>query len=69
MRYVRFRAWLDGLAHDSPDIEAIHFEEVRRHLSTDAAHVHGDVQQDMRSVFRIRGERRWCFLGVRFFHR
>ena len=43
MRYVRFRAWLDGLAHDSPDIEAIHFEEVRRHLSTDAAHVHGGL--------------------------
>src|SRR5215475_3426940 len=43
MRYVRFCAWLDGLAHDSPDIEAIHFEEVRRHLSTDAAHVHGGL--------------------------
>ena len=43
MRYVRFRAWLDGVAHDSPDIAGIHFEEVRRHLSTDAAHVHGGL--------------------------
>jgi hypothetical protein len=43
IRYVRFRAWLDGVAHDSPDIAAIHFEEVRRHLSTDAAHVHGGL--------------------------
>ena len=43
MRYVRFRAWLDGIADDTPDIAAIHFEEVRRHLSTDAAHVHGGL--------------------------
>jgi Holliday junction resolvasome RuvABC endonuclease subunit len=43
MRYVRFRAWLDVLAEDTPGIAAIHFEEVRRHLSTDAAHVHGGL--------------------------
>ena len=39
MRYLRFRAWLEGLAQDTPGVAAIHFEEVRRHLSTDAAHV------------------------------
>ena len=43
MRYVRFRAWLDGVADDTPDITTIHFEEVRRHLSTDSAHVHGGL--------------------------
>jgi Holliday junction resolvasome RuvABC endonuclease subunit len=43
MRYLRFRAWLDSIADDAPDIAAIHFEEVRRHLSTDAAHVHGGL--------------------------
>jgi len=43
MRYVRFRAWLDGIAEDTHGIAAIHFEEVRRHLSTDAAHVHGGL--------------------------
>src|SRR5262252_3038806 len=43
MRYVRFRAWLDGVADDRPDIATIYFEEVRRHLSTDAAHVHGGL--------------------------
>jgi Holliday junction resolvasome RuvABC endonuclease subunit len=43
MRYLRFRGWLEGVADDMPDIAAIHFEEVRRHLSTDAAHVHGGL--------------------------
>jgi hypothetical protein len=43
MRYVRFRAWLDGIADDTRGIAAVHFEEVRRHLSTDAAHVHGGL--------------------------
>ena len=41
MRYVRFRAWLERLATDAGPIGAIHFEEVRRHVGTDAAHVFG----------------------------
>ena len=41
MRYVRFRAWLDQLAADAGPISAIHFEEVRRHIGTDAAHLYG----------------------------
>jgi hypothetical protein len=40
---LRFRAWLEGIAEDTPGIAAIHFEEVRRHLSTDASHVHGGL--------------------------
>jgi hypothetical protein len=43
MRYVRFRAWLDQLGLDAGPIGAIHFEEVRRHAGTDAAHVYGGL--------------------------
>ena len=43
MRYLRFRAWLDSVAEDVGRIGAVHFEEIRRHLSTDAAHVHGGL--------------------------
>jgi hypothetical protein len=43
MRYVRFRVWLDQLARDAGPIGAIHFEEVRRHAGTDAAHVYGGL--------------------------
>ncbi|MBX9738695.1 MAG: hypothetical protein K2X62_01405 [Beijerinckiaceae bacterium] len=41
MRYVRFRAWLDQLARDAGPLSSIHFEEVRRHIGTDAAHLYG----------------------------
>ena len=41
MRYVRFRAWLDSLADDVGRLGAVHFEEVRRHAGTDAAHIYG----------------------------
>jgi hypothetical protein len=43
MRYLRFRGWLDGIAADAGGIGAVHYEEIRRHLSTDAAHVHGGL--------------------------
>lgn len=43
MRYLRFRSWLDRLAQDAGCITAIHFEEVRRHAGTDAAHVYGGL--------------------------
>lgn len=43
MRYVRFRAWLDQLADDAGAIAAIHYEEVRSHAGTDAAHVFGGL--------------------------
>ncbi len=41
MRYVRFRSWLANVASDASGLEAIYFEEVRRHLGTDAAHLYG----------------------------
>jgi hypothetical protein len=43
MRYLRFRSWLDTLVEDVGTIGEVHYEEVRRHLSTDAAHVHGGL--------------------------
>lgn len=43
MRYLRFRGWLDQLAEEAGPIAAIHFEEVRRHAGTDAAHVYGGL--------------------------
>src|SRR5512139_3861013 len=43
MRYLRFRAWLNTLVEDAGAIGQIHYEEVRRHLSTDAAHVYGGL--------------------------
>lgn len=41
MRYLRFQAWLEQLADDSGGLRAIYFEEVRRHIGTDAAHIYG----------------------------
>jgi len=43
MRYLRLRNWLEQLRLDSGGIEAIHYEEVRRHAGTDAAHVYGGL--------------------------
>lgn len=41
MRYLRFQRWLDTLAHDGGGLGTIYFEEVRRHVGTDAAHLYG----------------------------
>jgi Holliday junction resolvasome RuvABC endonuclease subunit len=41
MAFLRFRNWLDELQRTSGLIEAVFFEEVRRHLGTTAAHVYG----------------------------
>lgn len=41
MRYLRFRSWLDQIAADAGGLAAIYFEEVRRHVGTDAAHLYG----------------------------
>lgn len=41
MAFLRFRAWLDELNRTSGPIDAVFFEEVRRHLGTNAAHIYG----------------------------
>lgn len=40
MRFLKFRRWLDSLGDG---ITEIHFEEVRRHAGTQAAHVYGGL--------------------------
>lgn len=51
MRYLRFRAWLDDIAANAPGLSAIYFEEVRRHIGTDAAHIYGGLLATLTS---------WC---------
>jgi Holliday junction resolvasome RuvABC endonuclease subunit len=41
MRFLRFKRWLTELKACSNGLQAIYFEEVRRHASTDAAHAYG----------------------------
>ena len=41
MRYLRFRNWLKQLAAGGDAIAAVYFEEIRRHVGTDAAHIYG----------------------------
>lgn len=39
--FLRFRAWLNEMAEDHGPVETVYFEEVRRHLGVDAAHLYG----------------------------
>ncbi|MEY3665612.1 MAG: hypothetical protein RLZZ153_1794 [Pseudomonadota bacterium] len=41
MRFLRFKRWLTELNAHAGGIDSLHFEEVRRHVSTDAAHAYG----------------------------
>lgn len=41
MRFLRFKHWLTELKQCADAIDALYFEEVRRHASTDAAHAYG----------------------------
>jgi Holliday junction resolvasome RuvABC endonuclease subunit len=41
MRYLRFERWLTETLSITGGIDAVYFEEVRRHAGTDAAHVFG----------------------------
>jgi len=43
MRYLRFGKWLDQTLEITGGIDAVYFEEVRRHIGTDAAHVFGGL--------------------------
>lgn len=55
MRYLRFTNWLTELDRLSGPIEAIYFEEVRRHAGTDAAHVFGGLLAVLTSWSELRG--------------
>ncbi len=41
MRYLRFKNWLTETKSVSGQIDAVYFEEVRRHAGVDAAHAYG----------------------------
>lgn len=51
MRYLRFSRWLHEIYSTAGDVNAVYFEEVRRHASTDAAHVYGGLMATLTS---------WC---------
>lgn len=53
MRYVRFRAALTTL-FDAYRVTAVYFEEVRRHLGTDAAHVYGGLMAQLTAECELR---------------
>ena len=55
MRYLRFRRWLEQLDIDAGPIEALYFEEVRRHAGTDAAHVYGGLMATLTAWAEFRG--------------
>lgn len=41
MRYLRFKRWLTEVKQCAGGINAVYFEEVRRHVGVDAAHAYG----------------------------
>ena len=41
MRFLRFKRWLTEIKATVSHIEAVYFEEVRRHAGVDAAHAYG----------------------------
>jgi len=43
MRFLRFQRWLNEVSSTAGVIEAVYFEEVRRHAGVDAAHVYGGL--------------------------
>lgn len=55
MRYLRFTNWLTELDKKSGPIAAIYFEEVRRHVGTDAAHVYGGLMATLTGWAELRG--------------
>lgn len=55
MRYLRFREWLDNTFRDFENIDEVYFEEVRRHIGTDASHVYGGFLATLTSWCEKRG--------------
>lgn len=41
MRYLRFERWLNETRNVTGGLDAVYFEEVRRHAGVDAAHAYG----------------------------
>jgi Holliday junction resolvasome RuvABC endonuclease subunit len=41
MRFLRFKRWLTEIKNSVEGLDAVYFEEVRRHVGVDAAHAYG----------------------------
>ncbi len=50
MRYLRVRRYVEELLAGSYGIEAVAYEEVRRHMGVDAAHVYGGIVAEITAV-------------------
>jgi len=55
MRYLRFQNWLAEMDRLSGPITTIFYEEVRRHIGTDAAHVFGGLLATLTAWAELRG--------------
>ncbi len=55
MRYLRFTNWLTEIDRLSGPVATIWFEEVRRHVGTDAAHVYGGLMATLTAWAELRG--------------
>ena len=55
MRYLRFGKWLDQTLDVTGGIDAVYFEEVRRHIGTDAAHTYGGFLAALTSWCEAKG--------------
>lgn len=55
MRYLRFANWLAEIDRLSGPLAAIWFEEVRRHVGTDAAHVYGGLMATLTAWAELHG--------------
>lgn len=49
MRFLRFREWLQKMFADNK-YDAVFFEEVRRHMGTDAAHIYGGLMGQLTEI-------------------
>jgi Holliday junction resolvasome RuvABC endonuclease subunit len=54
MRFLKFREWLVKI-NEKRTIDVVYFEEVRRHLGVDAAHVYGGFLATLTSWCEIMG--------------
>ncbi|NOX73476.1 MAG: crossover junction endodeoxyribonuclease RuvC [Alphaproteobacteria bacterium] len=55
MRYLRFQNWLSEMDRLMGPIATIHYEEVRRHIGTDASHVYGGLMAVLTAWAEMRG--------------
>lgn len=55
MRYLRFARLLTELIESGGAIEAVLYEEVRRHAGVDAAHVYGGIIAQLQAICEAKG--------------